>query len=307
MKLFGKYADPYRDRRVEGPIIPDRNICTEEFRLDEKIAGDTISCSWLGHSSVLIRMGEHNFLIDPVFSEYASPVKGFGPRRFPGRVVRAEELPELDAVLITHNHYDHLDRETIKSIDHKVGEYLVPLGVKKNLKRIGVDPDKVREMDWWQEMSLGEILLVFVPTQHDSSRLGFDMNRTLWGSWLFLYRGYKIYHSGDGGYDRHFRALRERYGDVDTVFVECGQYNEKWHGIHMFPEESVEACMDLHAGMAIPIHWGTYCLSDHSWNEPIVRFRRMAEEKGLPTRVLRRNAAITMKIKNMQRSEEIKK
>lgn len=292
VKLFGKYEDPYKSRCVAGEISPNQYDCIENIEFGNSSTENELNFIWLGHSSVFINMSGENILIDPVFGKYASPIKGFGPKRFPGRVVEYTEIPQIDLVLITHNHYDHLDKETIKNIDFKVKKYIVPEGVKKYLKRMGIKAEKITEVVWWEELKHNDLKIVFIPTQHDSSRMMLDMNRTLWGSYLLIDKEYKVYHSGDGGYDNHFSEVNKKYGDIDLTFIECGQYNEKWHAIHMFPEESVKACMDLKSKMSIPIHWGTYPLSDHAWNEPVIRFARMAEEKGIRYKVLKINEGI---------------
>lgn len=283
--LFGQSTDPFASRRGNEKRRPSKPVPAMTPTFKRQFAKEKLYFSWLGHSSVFLCVQGQNVLIDPVFSKFTSPVSFAGPRRFPGKPPKAEDFPKIDFVLITHSHYDHLDKTTLLSLDAQVGRYIVPEGVKSVLQRFGIKPDKITELSWYESFTKCGLAITLVPSQHGSGRGPFSMNKSLWGGYLLQSETYTVYNSGDGGYAGHFRRIQEKYGDIDLAIMECGQYNEKWHSVHMFPEESVQACIDLHAKLAIPVHWGAYVLSDHPWNDPPKRFERRAAELGQPCRI----------------------
>lgn len=244
--------------------------------------------TWLGHSSLLIQMHGMNILIDPVFSKRPSPVSFVGPKRFTEPPISIEELPEIDIVLISHDHYDHLDMKSIKKLDNKVKRYIVPLGVEKHLERWKVDKDKIKNMAWWEEIQINGLTIACTPSRHFSNRSVKDMTATLYASWVLKDEKYQIYESGDGGFGGHFEEIHKKYGEFDLAIMECGQYNMRWHDIHMFPEESVKAGNILGAKITMPIHWGTFILSSHGWDDSVERFLKASSEMG--------NEVITPKI-----------
>lgn len=271
-----RFLDPYQDRRGTGPVRPREALPQEKPDLWD--LGDGLAMAWLGHSSVFLRMNGKNILIDPIFSRYSSPVPFVGPKRFPGNAITPAQLPEIDLVLITHNHYDHLDRATIRALDGQVGQYIAPSGVGGNLRRFGIRASKITELGWYEETNVDGLRVICTPSQHNSSRTILDWNRTLWGSFVLKDGTHTVFDSGDGGFGNHFSEIRQRYGAPDLAIMECGQYGEKWHTTHMFPEESVQACRMLEAKLAVPVHWGAYVLSNHPWDDPPRRFRQRAEE-----------------------------
>ena len=271
-----QFLDPYQDRRGTGPVRPREPLPQEKPDLWD--LGDGLAMAWLGHSSIFLRMNGKNILIDPIFSRYSSPVPFVGPKRFPGNAITPAQLPEIDLVLITHNHYDHLDRATIRALDGQVGQYIAPSGVGGNLRRFGIQSSKITELGWYEETSVDGLTVICTPSQHNSSRTILDWNRTLWGSYVLKDGAHTVFDFGDGGFGNHFSEIRERYGAPDLAIMECGQYGEKWHTTHMFPEESVQACRMLEAKLAVPVHWGAYVLSNHPWDDPPRRFRQRAEE-----------------------------
>lgn len=282
---FEPFRDPFRHRRGQGPLRPKEPLecaCPDYLR---EFPRDTFSFSWLGHSSVFLNMDGRNILIDPVFSKRTSPVPFLGPKRFAGRVITPEELPEIDLVVITHNHYDHLDKATVLSLDHKVKHYAAPTGVGQNLRSFGIAWEKISELAWYEEKLLDGLTVICTPSQHNSMRSLFDIDRTLWGSFLLKSEHFTVFDTGDGGFSSHFSDIRKRYGAPDLAVMECGQYGESWHRSHMFPEESAEASRILGAKLSIPVHWGAYVLSDHPWDDPPKRYRLHAEELGLPFRI----------------------
>lgn len=233
---------------------------------------------WLGHSTVLFKMSGQTVVTDPIFYR-ASPVF-FGGKPFAqDSEITADQLPALDIVLISHDHYDHLDDETIKEIDAKVGRYIVPLGIKAHIQRWGIASEKIVELDWYQSFPIGEITYTLTPSRHFSGRGLTNRFETLWGSWVVKNHRQTVYFSGDGGYSSEFKRIGEMFGPFDIAFLEDGAYNQDWSQIHMFPEQAVQAAVDLNAKVILPIHWGKYDLARHKWTEPVERLKQEAKIK----------------------------
>jgi L-ascorbate metabolism protein UlaG (beta-lactamase superfamily) len=233
---------------------------------------------WFGHSSYLIRINGKNILVDPVFSGNAGPVT-FLTKNFTGsNVYSVDDFPDLDIVLITHDHYDHLDYKTILELKSKTKLFCTSLGVGAHLERWGVAPDKIVEFDWWESKQIDGMELTAAPARHFSGR-GFGRYNTLWSSFVLKTTNYNLYLGGDSGYDSHFKTIGEKYGPFDLALLECGQYNEGWPFIHMMPEQTVQASIDLQAKVLMPVHWSKFQLSLHAWNESIERASRAAEER----------------------------
>lgn len=231
---------------------------------------------WFGHSSFLLQMAGKNLLFDPMLSEIAAPHPWLGSKRYNREnPIEIAQFPVIDAVFISHDHYDHLDYDSIVKLNNKVKHFYVPLAVGKHLTHWGITKDKITEMDWWDSKRLGEIELTFTPSRHFSGRK-LDRNDTLWGGWYLKTTSQSIYFSGDTGYGPHFKEIKQRLGAVDFALLECGQYNEEWADIHMMPEQTVQAAVDLDAKLMMPVHWGAFTLSLHSWTDPINRVSRAA-------------------------------
>ena len=238
---------------------------------------------WFGHSAFLLEMAGKVILIDPMLGERAAPFSFMGPSRYSEELpIDIDDLPEIDLVILSHDHYDHLDYGSIMKLKNKTRHFYTPLGVGSHLEAWGVDSDKIKELNWWDEASLDGINLVCTPARHFSGRALLDRNATLWCSWVISYDTTQIYFSGDGGYGKHFKQIGERYGPFDISLIECGQYNPQWEAIHMLPEQSVQAAIDLKSRLMMPIHWGAFTLAFHSWTEPVERARAAAKKKGLP-------------------------
>jgi len=239
--------------------------------------------TWFGHSSYLLQWHDTNILVDPVFSERASPVSYLGSKAFDGsNVFSVDDLPAIDILLITHDHYDHLDYNVIRKLRNRVPLFIMPLGVGAHLEYWGVDPYKIKELDWWQGMeALPGIHITATPARHFSGR-SFKRNRTLWASYVLTTGNYKWFIGGDSGYDSHFSVIGAKYGPFDLAILETGQYNEMWPHIHMFPEESIQAALDVRAKSLLPVHWAKFALSIHPWYEPADRAARRAKERDLP-------------------------
>ncbi len=234
---------------------------------------------WLGHSSYFVRLAGKAILIDPVFSAYASPVS-FSTRAFAGsNPYTAEDMPEIDYLLISHDHWDHLDYDTVTALRPKIKNVVTGLGVGEHFSRWGFPEDMLHEADWDTAVRLDDGLTIHVlTTRHFSGRL-FDRNRTLWVSFALETPSRRIYYSGDGGYGPHFAKLGERFGGFDLVLLDSGQYNENWKHVHMTPEDSARAAVDLRAKAALPSHAGKFSISFHSWDDPFKRFVEASRDK----------------------------
>lgn len=238
---------------------------------------------WFGHSAFLLQMEGKNILIDPMLGEVPAPHPLLGGKRFYKELpIAIEKFPKIDAVLISHDHYDHLDYGSIKKLKDKVDQFYVPLGVGVHLEAWDVPTEKIHELDWWQDETMDGLQFVCTPAQHFSGRKIDNGQSTLWGSWVIKSEKESIFFSGDSGYSDHFKSIGEQYGPFDFAMLECGQYNKMWPDIHMFPEETAQAGVDLRAKTIMPIHWGAFKLALHSWTDPIERVTQKAESLGLP-------------------------
>ncbi|WP_211665477.1 MBL fold metallo-hydrolase [Leucothrix arctica] len=247
----------------------------------DALSDDELHLVKLGHSSILIKANGEYWLIDPVFADRASPFSFLGPKRFQPTPITIDELPPIDKVLISHNHYDHLDKAAIKKLIGKTKQFLVPMGVEGDLQKWGADKSQVTRFNWWQELKVGDTLFAFTPSQHFSGRGLGDGNTTLWGSWVIQTAGKSLYFSGDSGYFDGFKKIGEKYGPFDLTMIETGAYNEDWPDVHMFPKESVQAHIDLRGVTMLPIHNSTFDLSFHPWYEPLKRVTVEAEAQGV--------------------------
>jgi L-ascorbate metabolism protein UlaG (beta-lactamase superfamily) len=258
-----------REERYPKKALPTASFVAEDF---EKTTSK-IAYTWFGHSSVLLKLEGKTMLIDPVFGERASLFSSMGPKRFKySNGVKRSYLPAVDLVLISHDHYDHLEYESILYWKDRVKMFYVPLGVGAHLKSWGVDPEKIIELDWWEERHFEGLGLVFTPTRHFTGRGILNRMQTLWGSWSVLGKDSRVFFSGDSGYFDEFKKVGKELGPFDLAFVENGQYNQDWASIHMMPEESARVGAELRAQYVQPIHWGKFSLSIHSWDEPVKRF-----------------------------------
>jgi len=273
--IFGKRIDP--KPLIDLPIHP---LHPEQW---EKHRAGHFSFSWLGHSSVLILLENQLILVDPILEERASPFSWIGPKRFHPSPATAEKLPNIDVVLITHDHYDHLEKSTLVTINKKVERFIVPLGIGALLEDWGINPSKITELDWWEAYSSGSIKFHATPAVHYASRGLFDANKRLWCSWSIVGKGKRAFISGDSGYFNGFKSIGERLGPFDVTFLKIGSYNDKgtWHSLHMTPEEAGQQHLDLRGQLLVPLHWATFDLALHPWYEPIERLLTFAEQKSI--------------------------
>lgn len=235
----------------------------------------------IGHSSLILKMHGKFWLIDPMFSERASPLSLVGPKRFQAPPIALAELPAIEAVLISHDHYDHLDQASVLALRDKARVFIAPLGVGDRLIRWGIPAGKVRQLDWWQDTEVDAIRIVSTPAQHFSGRWLGERNSTLWTSWVILDKRFRLFFSGDSGYFPGFREIGARFGPFDMAFIETGAYDKRWEYVHMLPEQSLQAFLDLRGRWLLPIHNGTFDLAMHRWSEPLERISRLAHDKGV--------------------------
>lgn len=255
-----------------------QSVANKDYPLPMVSAEQRSVVTFINHATFLIQLKDLNILTDPIFSKRASPMTFMGPKRIREPGIQLEMLPKIDVVIISHNHYDHLDLEALKQLDAKFHPLmLVPLGDEKLLKEAGIQ--NVREMDWWHEQEIREHKIVFTPSQHWSARGLFDKCESLWGSYFILSPDFKLYFGGDSGYGPHFGNIRLRLGAPDVSLLPIGAYAPryfmKYH--HMEPEEAVKAHADLNSNLSIGMHFGTFQLTDESLDEPVERLKKTGE------------------------------
>lgn len=257
--------------------VPSKQVPAIKTDLS-KINSDDTTAVWFGHSSYFIRIENKNFLIDPVFSGSAGPLS-FMVKAFPGsNEYESADMPGIDYLIITHDHYDHLDYKTLNKLRNKIGHIYCSLGVGSHLKYWGFDISAITEMDWWQTEKLeNNLQLTAAPARHFSGR-GLRRNQTLWSSFILRSSKHNLYLGGDSGYDQHFKEIGKNYGPFDLAILEAGQYNTMWPLIHMMPEETVQAAVDLQAKALLPVHWGKFTLAMHAWDDSIKRVLQKADE-----------------------------
>ena len=270
------------DGVVDGVIsnkktTPEEEIPTKTPDINLKADIDEVTVTWFGHSTLLLQMHGMNILIDPIFSEYSSPVSFIGNKRFSEPPIDIADLPEIDIVIISHDHFDHLDYSSIKELDGKVKQYIVPLGVENDLEHWNVSESKISNMAWWEEIEVNGLTIGCTPARHYSGRSIDDRYATLWASWVFKDENHLIYECGDSGYDTHYQEIHDKYGDFDFALMDCAQYSIRWPDVHQTPEEAFLGIQELGAKTAMPIHWGAFRLSSHPWDDSATRLVKAAE------------------------------
>ncbi|ULE35378.1 MBL fold metallo-hydrolase [Mycobacterium sp. IDR2000157661] len=243
-----------------------------------------LSACWFGHSSALIELDGYRVLADPVWSKRCSPSQTVGPERLHEIPTPLEALSAVDAVVISHDHYDHLDIDTIVGLAKtQRSPFIVPLGIGAHLRKWGIPESRIVELDWYEDHTIGDLTLVCTPARHFSGRL-FTRNTTLWASWAIKGPRHRAFFGGDTGYTKSFAETGEEHGPFDLTLLPIGAYHPAWPDIHMNPEEAVRAHLDVaeaDSGLLVPIHWGTFRLAPHPWAEPVERLLRAADPAGV--------------------------
>lgn len=266
-----------RDKnRVPPKPLPAQHT---DWNAVSKMEGDL--CVWLGHSSYFLRLQGRSILVDPVLSGAAAPVE-FAVKAFSGSDPwQAEELPDIDLLVLTHDHYDHLDADTFGRIQHRVGHVLCALGIGSHLEHWGYPKASITELAWEESAEVLPGLKWTAQCARHFSGRGLKRANTLWASFVLELDGKRYFLGGDSGYGRHFARIGKAFGPFEHAWLECGQYGRYWPQIHTTPEETVQAAQDLGARMVQPVHWAKFALAMHAWNEPIRRFVDAAEQAGL--------------------------
>ena len=262
-----------KERKKPAQVLP--SVKTDLFGLKK----DENVWVWMGHSSYFMQIDGKTILVDPVLSGAASPLS-FTTKSFPGAdIYTPDDIPEIDFLFISHDHWDHLDYDTIKKLQPKIKTIVTGLGTGEHLQRWGFKKDMIVEKDWNETAALADGFTVTVtPARHFSGR-GFKRNNALWVSFVLQTPSHKIYIGGDSGYDEHFKTIGNLHGPFDMAILECGQYDKNWKYIHMMPEEVVQAAQDLNSKKLLAVHWGKFALGNHAWDEPAIRVHKAAQEK----------------------------
>jgi L-ascorbate metabolism protein UlaG (beta-lactamase superfamily) len=274
--------------KIMKEFIFPKNQVTPKTKLPEVIpdldafmsAQGGIQFIWLGHSTFLLKINNKILLVDPVFSKSASPLDFLTPRYQPP-VIKQNDLPRIDAIVISHDHYDHLDSRTIESFKQSTVRFFVPLGVSSHLERWGIQNSRITELDWWGTSKWEGIDFICTPAQHFSGRVKPYGNKTLWSSWVVKTETENIYYSGDSGYGPHFKEIGDKYGPFDISLIENGQYDDQWRPIHVHPDEAAQAYFDLKSKALIPVHWGMFTMAMHNWYDPIEALAEISKKRGI--------------------------
>ena len=265
-------------RRV--PAAPMPSVDPRDAWLRTPESG--LRATWLGHSTLLIEIDGSRILLDPVWGDRASPLTWAGPKRFQPVPVAIRDLPILDAVVISHDHYDHLDYPSILELAKLDVPFYTSLGVGAHLEAWGVPPERITELDWWESAQLPNgVQLTAAPSQHFSGRGMLDRNRTLWSSFAMRGPDHAVFFSGDTGLTDDYKLIADRLGPFDLVMLEIGAYFEAWGDIHLGPDGAVEAHRLLGGGAFLPVHWGTFNLAFHAWDQPAERLLELAPKNNI--------------------------
>ena len=262
--------------------VPDEPVAVVE-RSGAEFAEvhEGLRITWFGHSSSLVELDGHRLLLDPVWGERCSPFSFAGPERFYPPPLALAELPELDAVVISHDHYDHLDHPTIVALAERGTVFVVPLGVGAHLERWGVAAEQMVELDWWEETTIGELRVVATPARHFSGRGPGQADQTLWAGWAMIGPDHRVFYSGDTAMFPGFDDIGERLGPFDATMIEVGAYDQAWADVHLGPEQAVHAHQMVRGAVMVPVHWGLFDLALHGWTEPIERVLVAGEAAGV--------------------------
>lgn len=239
---------------------------------------------WFGHSNLLIRVQDLTIAIDPVFGKTVDPLH-LMMKRYQPSPAQIQEFPSINIVIISHNHYDHLEKSTIKYLakHSKNTRFIVPLGMATTLQKWGIDSERITELDWWKDIKINNIKITATEAQHTSGRGLMDGNKSLWAGWIIQDPKQTIFYSGDNGYGKHYAEIGKRYPNIDIAFIENGQYDAKWATVHMNPAQTAQAALDLKTKNFVPVHWGAYSMALHKWNEPVLKSVPLVQAYGIRT------------------------
>lgn len=267
--VWGSVTEMFNASTVSSPTAPIDVVDARETLMEK---GGPLRVTWLGHSTVLIELDGLTILTDPVMGERTAPVNFAGPQRWYAPPLDLDQLLKIDVVLISHDHYDHLDAPTMRRLGKREGiTYLAPLGVGAHLESWGIAADAIHEHEWGEREKVGPVTFVAAEARHASGRHAFDQNRTLWASWVLLGENHRVFFSGDTGFFPEFKDIGDAFGPFDLVMMESGAYNKGWPDWHIGPEQAVKAHRLLRGKALLPIHWGLFDLASHGWTEPVER------------------------------------
>ncbi len=276
LPLLGEYFFGDAKRNPAGPLPMEK-----PHEAWSRSISKGLRVTWLGHSTVLLELDGFRVLTDPVFGERASPLTFVGPKRFHPMPASLDELPELDVVLLSHDHYDHLCRPTMEALAKKSVPIVTSLGVGAHLEAMGIAHERITELDWHESTEVKGLKLTATPCQHFSGRGVADRNSTLWSSWVIESAHRKVFFSGDTGLTEQFKDIGAKYGPFELVMLEVGAFHPSWGAIHLGPENALKAFQMLGGGTLLPVHWGTFNLALHAWDEPAETLLRLSDEQKL--------------------------
>jgi L-ascorbate metabolism protein UlaG (beta-lactamase superfamily) len=275
-KIWPRFLLESKTDTVPAEPLPLHRLDTAQLEALDPDANIVIR---FGHSTELLKLHGKFWLIDPMFSERASPVQWAGPTRYTPTPLALDQLPPIEGVIISHDHYDHLDATTIALLAARAGRFFVPLGVGERLKSFGVPADRIQELDWWQGAQFGAVHVTATRSQHFSGRSLGDRDDTLWASWVIDSGGQRIFYSGDSGYSPGFREIGQRFSGIDLALIENGAYDANWPSVHMTPEQTAQAFDDLQAKVLMPVHNSAFDLAFHTWHDPLDRIAALSDAR----------------------------
>lgn len=279
LRVTKKLFTSHPNREPKEPLGP---FYTDSTLLNN-LPPDTLRVTWLGHSSTILEIDRKRFLTDPVWYKRVSPFTNIGPKRFFENPISLDDLPPIDYILLSHDHYDHLDKTAVVHLTAKGIPVLTMLKVGKHLEKWGIDKSLITELDWWESVNIGDgFTVTAAPARHFSGRWIGDRFKTLWGSFGVKGPKHNVYYGADSGYFDGFTTIGEKLGPFDLTLLEIGAYNKEWEAIHMGPEGAVNAFEKLKGGLLMPIHWGTFNLAFHPWKEPVEWLIKEAQKGGIP-------------------------
>lgn len=240
-----------------------------------------LRATWIGHASTLIEIDGRRVVTDPIWSERCSPSTWLGPKRFHPPPVPLDALPPIDVAIISHDHFDHLDMSTVQALATRGARFVVPLGVGAHLEVWGIAVDQITELDWNESVEITGLKITATPARHYSGRNPLRADNTLWASWVVKGPAHNVFFSGDSGYFSGFKEIGARHGPFDLALVKIGACDVTWPDIHMTPEEAVQTTVDVRGGLLLPVHWGTFNLAFHGWNDPAERVLVAAHDAGV--------------------------